>query len=215
MLGGCKNRMYRRYFKRPLDFLFALLLLLITSPLLVISALLIKIDSRGPILFKQRRIGKNNKEFSIYKFRTMKVETEKNGVKLTDSERLTKAGKFLRKTSLDEIPQCINILKGEMSFIGPRPLPIRYLPYYTEEELKRHNILPGISGLAQVKGRNLLSWKDRFQWDVSYVENLSIKLDIKILYLTIIRVFKKENIVLKDQNPLKDLDVERREALGI
>lgn len=207
--------MYRKYFKRPMDFIFALFLLLITSPLLVISALLIKIDSKGPILFKQRRIGKNNKEFSIYKFRTMKVETEKNGEKLTDSERLTKAGKFLRKTSLDEIPQCINILKGEMSFIGPRPLPIRYLPYYTEEELKRHNILPGISGLAQVKGRNLLSWKDRFQWDVSYVENLSIKLDIKILYLTILRVFKKENIVLKDQNPLKDLDVERREALGI
>lgn len=207
--------MYRKYFKRPMDFIFALFLLLITSPLLVISASLIKIDSKGPILFKQRRIGKNNKEFSIYKFRTMKVETEKNGEKLTDSERLTKAGKFLRKTSLDEIPQCINILKGEMSFIGPRPLPIRYLPYYTEEELKRHNILPGISGLAQVKGRNLLSWKDRFQWDVSYVENLSIKLDIKILYLTILRVFKKENIVLKDQNPLKDLDVERREALGI
>lgn len=207
--------MYRKHFKRPIDFIFALFLLLITSPLLVISALLIKIDSKGPVLFKQRRIGKNNKEFSIYKFRTMKVETEKNGEKLTDSERLTKAGKFLRKTSLDEIPQCINILKGEMSFIGPRPLPIRYLPYYTEEELKRHNILPGISGLAQVKGRNLLSWKDRFQWDVSYVENLSIKLDIKILYLTILRVFKKENIVLKDQNPLKDLDVERREALGI
>ena len=207
--------MYEKYFKRIIDFSFAFLLLLITSPILIISALAIKLESKGPSLFKQRRIGKNNKEFIIYKFRTMKVETGKNGKKLSDSERLTKVGKILRKTSLDEIPQCINILKGEMSFIGPRPLPIRYLPYYTEQEIKRHNVLPGISGLAQVKGRNVLSWEERFKWDVYYVDYLSIQLDIKILFLTIYKVFKKENVVLKDKNPLRDLDIERSEQFGI
>lgn len=207
--------MYNKYFKRIIDFSFALLLVLITSPILIISALAIKLESKGPSLFKQRRIGKDNKEFIIYKFRTMKVETEKNEIKLSDSERLTKVGKILRKTSLDEIPQCINILKGEMSFIGPRPLPIRYLPYYTEQEIKRHNVLPGVSGLAQVKGRNLLSWEERFKWDVYYVDYLSIQLDIKILFLTIYKVFKKENVVLKDKNPLRDLDIERSEQFGI
>lgn len=207
--------MYKEYLKRILDFSFAFLLLLITSPVLIISALAIKLESKGPSLFKQRRVGKDNKEFIIYKFRTMKVETEKNGIKFSDSERLTKVGKILRKTSLDEIPQCINILKGEMSFIGPRPLPIRYLPYYTKQEIKRHNVLPGISGLAQVKGRNLLSWEERFKWDVYYVDYLSIRLDIKILFLTIYKVFKKENVVLKDKNSLRDLDIERSGQFGI
>lgn len=206
--------MYEKHFKRIMDFSFAFLLLLITSPILIISALAVKLESKGPSLFKQRRIGKNNKEFIIYKFRTMKVATEENGKKLSDNERLTKVGKFLRKTSLDEIPQCINILKGEMSFIGPRPLPIRYLPYYTEQEIKRHNVLPGISGLAQVKGRNLLSWEERFKWDVYYVDYLSIQLDIKILFLTIYKVLKKENVVLKDKNLLRDLDIERSEQFG-
>lgn len=205
--------MYRKYFKRPMDFIFALFLLLITSPLLVISALLIKIDSKGPILFKQRRIGKNNKEFSIYKFRTMKVETEKNGEKLTDSERLTKAGKFLRKTSLDEIPQCINILKGEMSFIGPRPLPVIYLPYYTEEERNRHNIRPGISGLAQVNGRNALQWEDRFKYDVRYVRELSIGMDMRILIMTLQKVFKRENVQVRGTTNIKDFHTYRQEQI--
>lgn len=209
MSGG----IYSRYFKRIFDFSFALLLLLITSPILIISAIAIKLESKGPALFKQRRIGKNNQEFLIYKFRTMTVETEREGKKLSDSERLTKVGKFLRKTSLDEIPQCINIIKGEMSFIGPRPLPIRYLPYYTNHEIKRHTVLPGISGLAQIKGRNLLSWEERFKWDVDYVMNLTLSMDFKILISTIVKVFKKENIVLKDKNPLRDLDIERSEQI--
>jgi len=209
MSGG----IYSRYFKRIFDFSFALLLLLITSPILIISAIAIKLESKGPALFKQRRIGKNNQEFLIYKFRTMTVETEREGKKLSDSERLTKVGKFLRKTSLDEIPQCINIIKGEMSFIGPRPLPIRYLPYYTNHEIKRHTVLPGISGLAQIKGRNLLSWEERFKWDVDYVMNLTLSMDFKILISTMVKVFKKENIVLKDKNPLRDLDIERSEQI--
>ncbi|MDR7871385.1 MAG: sugar transferase [Tissierellaceae bacterium] len=206
--------LYRKYFKRVFDNTFAIVLLLITFPIFIISAIAIRLETKGPALFEQRRIGKNNEEFLIYKFRTMRVETEKDGEKLSDSERLTKVGKLLRKTSLDEIPQCINILKGEMSFIGPRPLPIRYLPYYTEHEILRHDVLPGVSGLAQIKGRNLLSWEERFKWDVHYVLNLSLLLDLKILILTILKVFKKENIVLKDKNPLKDLNIERSEKIG-
>lgn len=203
--------MYEKYFKRIIDFSFAFLLLLITSPILIISALAIKLESKGPSLFKQRRIGKNNKEFIIYKFRTMKVETGKNGKKLSDSERLTKVGKFLRKTSLDEIPQCINILKGEMSFIGPRPLPVIYLPYYTEEELKRHEVRPGISGLAQVNGRNTLQWEDRFKYDIEYINNISIGMDIKILIMTLQKVFKRENIQLRGTTNIKDFHTYRQE----
>ena len=206
------HEIYSKYIKRLIDFIFALLLLLVTSPILFVSALAIKLESKGEILFKQRRIGLNSNEFVIYKFRTMKTETMRNGEFLTDSNRVTKVGKFLRKTSLDEIPQCLNILQGEMSFIGPRPLPIRYLPYYTKTEIKRHNVLPGISGLAQVKGRNLLSWKKRFEWDVYYVNNISMTLDINILFLTISKVFKKKNIILKDDNPLQDLNIERGES---
>lgn len=203
--------MYEKYFKRIIDFSFAFLLLLITSPILIISALAIKLESKGPSLFKQRRIGKDNKEFIIYKFRTMKVETEKNEIKLSDSERLTKVGKILRKTSLDEIPQCINILKGEMSFIGPRPLPVIYLPYYTEEELKRHEVRPGISGLAQVNGRNTLQWEDRFKYDIEYINNISIGMDIKILIMTLQKVFKRENIQLRGTTNIKDFHTYRQE----
>jgi len=207
MSGG----IYSRYFKRIFDFSFALLLLLITSPILIISAIAIKLESKGPALFKQRRIGKNNQEFLIYKFRTMTVETEREGKKLSDSERLTKVGKFLRKTSLDEIPQCINILKGEMSFIGPRPLPVIYLPYYTEEELKRHEVRPGISGLAQVNGRNTLQWEDRFKYDIEYINNISIGMDIKILIMTLQKVFKRENIQLRGTTNIKDFHAYRQE----
>lgn len=203
--------MYEKYFKRIIDFSFAFLLLLITSPILIISALAIKLESKGPSLFKQRRIGKNNKEFIIYKFRTMKVATGENGKKLSDSERLTKVGNFLRKTSLDEIPQCINILKGEMSFIGPRPLPVIYLPYYTEEELKRHEVRPGISGLAQVNGRNTLQWEDRFKYDIEYINNISIGMDIKILIMTLQKVFKRENIQVRGTTKIKDFHTYRQE----
>lgn len=202
--------MYKKYLKRIIDFSFAFLLLLITLPVLIISALAIKLESKGPALFKQRRIGKHNKEFIIYKFRTMKVVTEKEGIQLSDSERLNKVGKFLRKISLDEIPQCINILKGEMSFIGPRPLPVIYLPYYTEEEIRRHEVRPGISGLAQVNGRNTLQWEDRFKYDIEYVNNLSVKMDMKILIMTLQKVFKRENIQVRGTTNIKDFHTYRQ-----
>jgi lipopolysaccharide/colanic/teichoic acid biosynthesis glycosyltransferase len=207
--------MYRKYIKKMLDFIFALVLLIIASPIMLLVAIAIKLeDPKGPVLFKQKRPGKNAKIFTVYKFRTMRVETEKDGRPLTDRERMTKVGSFLRKTSIDELPQIFNIIRGEMSFIGPRPLLIRYLPYYTEEEFKRHSVAPGISGWAQVNGRNFLNWNERLILDIEYVEKISLVFDIKILLLTILKVFKRENVVVLDENPLKDLDVERRNDNG-
>lgn len=204
--------MYRKIIKRIIDFIFAIILLIITSPLLILSAVAIKIESKGPVFFKQKRIGKDNEEFIIYKFRSMMIETEKNENELSDSERLTKTGNFLRKTSLDEIPQALNIIKGEMSFIGPRPLPIIYLPYYTEEELIRHNVRPGISGLAQVNGRSGLQWEDRFKYDLDYVNKLSFKEDIKIFFKTIQKVFRRENIELRGTTNIEDFHTYRIKA---
>lgn len=180
--------------KRILDFIFALILLIIASPIMIVSAIAIKLESDGPSIFKQQRPGKNRKIFGVYKFRTMKVETERSSKKLSDMERITKTGSILRKTSIDELPQLINILKGEMSFIGPRPLAVIYLDYYTYEELHRHDVLPGISGWAQVNGRNYLSWDKRFEYDLEYIDNISFRLDIKILLLTIQKVFTKSDV---------------------
>ena len=179
------------YVKRVIDFLFALILLIITSPIMLIAAIAIKAeDPKGPVLFRQDRPGRYAKIFKVNKFRTMMVATEKNGVKLSDKDRLTKVGRLLRKTSVDELPQLFNILKGEMSFIGPRPLLVKYLPYYTEEEMKRHDVLPGISGWAQVNGRNAINWNEKFLYDIEYVENFSLIMDIKILFFTIYKIFK-------------------------
>ncbi len=198
------------YVKRVIDFLFALILLIITSPIMLIAAIAIKAeDPKGPVLFRQDRPGRYAKIFKVNKFRTMMVATEKNGVKLSDKDRLTKVGRLLRKTSVDELPQLFNILKGEMSFIGPRPLLVKYLPYYTEEEMKRHDVLPGISGWAQVNGRNAINWNEKFLYDIEYVENFSLIMDIKILFLTIYKIFKSSDIMV---DALPDLDVERKEA---
>lgn len=163
---------------------------------MVLAALAIKIeDGKGPILFRQERPGKDEKIFKIYKFRTMKVQThDQDGKLLADFERLTKVGKFLRKTSVDELPQFFNVLKGEMSFIGPRPLLVQYLPHYTNEQKKRHLVRPGISGWAQVNGRNAISWEEKFELDIWYVEHLSLKVDIKIVYLTIMRILMRKDI---------------------
>lgn len=186
----------RPYFivKRILDIVLALILLILLSPIMLIAALMIKIDSKGPILFKQQRPGKDAKVFTILKFRTMLVETEKDGKKLADFERMTKAGSFLRKTSIDELPQLINIIRGEMSFIGPRPLLVEYLQLYSPEQMKRHQVRPGISGWAQVNGRNGLSWEEKFKYDVWYVENLSFLLDLKIVLLTIYNILTRKGI---------------------
>ena len=201
---------YQYYIKRIFDLLLALTLLLVSSPMILIACILIKVDSEGPVIFKQTRIGKDCKEFTIYKLRTMKLQThDKDGRKLRDRERVTRMGKIIRKLSLDELPQLINIIKGEMSFIGPRPLLVRYLPFYTEEELRRHDVLPGITGLAQINGRSFLSWEERFAYDVEYVDNISLNLDIKILFKTINKVFKGEGTSTIRPKNLVDFDKHR------
>ncbi|MBP1934978.1 lipopolysaccharide/colanic/teichoic acid biosynthesis glycosyltransferase [Ammoniphilus resinae] len=160
----------------------------------------------------QKRPGLNEKIFTMYKFRTMTDERDENGELLPDSVRLTKFGRFLRSTSLDELPELFNILKGDMSVVGPRPLIIRYLPFYTENEKLRHSVRPGLSGLAQISGRNHLNWEERLATDIEYVTNISFYLDIKIILKTIIKAFKREGVVVIDKAPLKDLDVERRNS---
>lgn len=186
--------MYRRYIKRLLDFLLSLIALIILSPLMLIISILVRVKLGKPIIFKQERPGKNEKIFTLYKFRTMTDEKDENGKLLSDEARLTKFGKFLRSTSMDELPELINIIKGDMSIIGPRPLLVEYLPLYNDEQKKRHNERPGLTGLAQINGRNNLSWEEKFKEDVFYTENISFKLDIKILFKTIIKVIKREGI---------------------
>lgn len=183
-----------KFVKRILDFIFALILLLVLSPLMFLVALVIKLDSKGPVLFKQQRPGKDAQIFTIYKFRTMQVETEKDGRPLSDLVRMTKAGSLLRKTSIDELPQLLNIIRGEMSFVGPRPLLVQYLQYYSPEQMRRHEVTPGISGWAQVNGRNALSWEEKFKYDVWYVDRQSLLLDLKIAVLTVYNVFNRKGI---------------------
>lgn len=187
--------MYKKYIKRILDFIFAIILLIILSPVMLIAAMAIKLeDPKGPILFKQNRPGKDAKIFEVFKFRTMIVDKERDGRKLSDMERLTRVGSFLRKTSIDELPQLFNIIRGEMSFIGPRPLLVEYLNYYSPEQMRRHEVTPGISGWAQVNGRNAISWEEKFEYDVWYVDNQSFYLDLKIFFLTIYSVLNKKGI---------------------
>ncbi|SHJ16527.1 Sugar transferase involved in LPS biosynthesis (colanic, teichoic acid) [Mesonia phycicola] len=186
--------MYKNFFKRIFDFLFALSLLCFLSPVFFIVFVGLFIANQGKPLFFQLRPGKEEKIFKIVKFKTMTDKKDGEGNLLPDVKRLTKIGKFVRKTSLDEIPQLINVLKGDMSLIGPRPLLPEYLPLYSEEQKKRHLVRPGITGWAQVNGRNAISWKDKFKLDVWYVENQSFMLDIKILFLTIKKVFVSEGI---------------------
>lgn len=192
--------MYKKYIKRILDFVFAVILLILLSPVMILSAIAIKLeDPKGPVLFKQKRPGKHAKIFTVYKFRTMRVETEKDGRPLSNMERITKVGAFLRKTSIDELPQLFNIIRGEMSFIGPRPLLVQYLDYYTPEQMRRHEVTPGISGWAQVNGRNTITWEEKFKYDLWYVDNISFLVDLKIFAKTIYKVLKREGINQSDQ----------------
>lgn len=175
-----------RYFKRIMDFVLSLILLCILSPVMLIVSVAVRLDDGGPALFKQKRPGKDGKVFTLYKFRTMSVATRgKDGEALSDMQRMTRIGSFLRKTSLDELPQFINVLKGDMSFIGPRPLLCEYIDLYTPYQNRRHEVSPGISGWAQVNGRNAISWEEKFDYDVYYVDNMSLKLDVRILFLTV------------------------------
>lgn len=186
--------MYRHFIKRFFDFLSALIGVILLSPVFLVVLVLLMINNQGKPFFFQKRPGKNGKIFQVIKFKTMTDNKDKNGNLLPDEQRLTKLGVFVRKTSLDEIPQLINVLKGDMSLIGPRPLLPEYLPLYNETQKKRHNLKPGITGWAQVNGRNAISWEEKFKYDVWYVENISFKLDIKIFFLTIIKIFKSEGI---------------------
>ena len=197
-----RNTMYAKYFKRVLDFLLSLIAIIILSPVLLIIAIAIKIDSKGPVFFLQERLGKDGKVFKIIKFRTMVKDAEKmgTGIKTTEKDsRITKVGSFLRKTSLDEIPQLINVLKGDMALIGPRPLLPQYLPLYSKEQARRHEVRPGITGWAQVNGRNAISWNKKFELDVWYVDHCSFGLDLKIIFLTIKKVFIREGISQEGQ----------------
>ena len=180
-----KKGFYEKFLKRPMDFVLALLALIVLAPLLLVIALLVRVKLGSPVLFKQKRPGKDEKIFSIYKFRTMTNAKDKNGDLLPDSVRLTRFGRMLRSTSLDELPELINILKGDMSIVGPRPLAVQYLPYYYETERVRHSIRPGLSGFAQVNGRNTVTWEERFNYDIKYVNNITFFGDIKIMFKTI------------------------------
>lgn len=187
--------MYRHFFKRFIDFILSLSALIFLSPLLLsVIIYLLLINKGNGIFFIQQRPGKGAKIFKVIKFKTMTDIKDENGVFLPDSQRLTKVGKFIRSVSIDELPQLINILKGDMSFIGPRPLLIKYLPLYNEDQKKRHNVRPGLSGWAQINGRNKISWHQKFEYDSWYVENYNFKIDFKIFMATISKVFKKEGI---------------------
>ena len=198
--------MYSFFFKRLFDFLFAILLFLLAFPVFLLVMLFLFFANKGNPFFVQARPGKNEKIFNIIKFKTMNDLKDANGNLLPDSQRLTKTGSFVRKTSLDEIPQLLNIIKGEMSFIGPRPLLIRYLPYYNESEKLRHSIRPGITGLAQVSGRNFLNWDERLAKDVHYVKNLSFSLDFKIVITTIKNVITSKDVSVDSSAAIIDLD---------
>ena len=181
--------MYAKYFKRILDFLLSLIAIIILSPVFLIIAILVRVKLGSPVIFKQKRPGKNEKIFTLYKFRTMTDKKDENGNLLPDEKRLTKFGKALRSTSLDELPELFNILKGDMSIIGPRPLLVEYLPLYNEEQRHRHDVRPGLTGLAQISGRNSISWEEKFDDDIRYIKNITFINDVKIFFETIIKVF--------------------------
>lgn len=193
-MAKSKENTYKRFIKRPMDVVLSLIAIILLLPVCFIVAILVRIKLGSPVLFKQRRPGLNEQIFLMYKFRTMTDERDGNGDLLPDSARLTKFGKFLRSTSLDELPELLNILKGDMSFVGPRPLLVKYLPLYNEHQKRRHEVRPGLSGLAQVNGRNAISWEEKFNLDVEYVDNISFINDWKIILLTIKKVFLREGI---------------------
>ena len=186
--------MYERFVKRLIDFFAAFLGLLLLSPIFILATIGLFFANQGKPFFFQPRPGKNGRIFKIVKFKTMNDKKDANGNLLSDAERLTQIGSFIRKTSLDEIPQLINVLKGDMSLVGPRPLLVQYLPLYNPHQTRRHEARPGITGWAQVNGRNAISWKQKFDYDVWYVENISFELDVKIFFLTIKKVFVREGI---------------------
>ena len=191
--------MYAKYIKRILDLILSLMALIVLMPLMIIIGILVRINLGSPIIFKQKRPGKNEKIFTLYKFRTMTDKRDIDGNLLPDEYRLTKFGKFLRSTSLDELPELINIIKGDMTIVGPRPLLVEYLPYYTEEEKHRHDVRPGLTGLAQVNGRNAISWEEKLKYDTEYIKEISFYSDLKIIFKTIKKTIKREDILMGNE----------------
>lgn len=205
--------MYAKCFKRVFDFILSLIGLIVLSPLMLVLTILGAIKMKGNPFFTQLRPGKNEKIFKLIKFRTMTCEKDENGNLLPDDKRLTRYGKILRSTSLDELPELINILKGEMSIIGPRPLAVQYLPYYSEYERHRHDVRPGLSGLAQVNGRNLTNWEKRFAYDVQYAQSITFRKDIKIILMTVITVLRHNDIGERGVDAPLDFDIYRKQQL--
>lgn len=204
---------YEKYFKRPIDFFCGLAAVIVFSWLYVIVAILVRIKLGSPVLFTQERPGKDGTIFKMYKFRTMSNAVDENGQLLPDTERLTKLGRFLRSTSLDELPEAFNIIKGDMSVIGPRPLAVQYLPYYSKVEQHRHDVRPGLSGLAQVHGRNSVNWEDKFAYDVEYVNKITFWGDVKIILLSVKTALKRESIGTRGVDAPMDFDAYRRKQL--
>lgn len=211
-LQPTKVGIYRRFIKRPMDFTLSLTSIIVLSPVLLVVAMLVRVKLGSPVLFKQKRPGLNEKIFMMYKFRTMTDGRDENGELLPDSVRLTKFGRLLRSTSLDELPGLFNIAKGDMSIIGPRPLAVQYLPYYTEQERVRHSVRPGLSGLAQINGRNTASWEARFFYDIQYVNSINFIEDLKIIWKTILKAVKRADIGERGVDSPPDFDKYRRKG---
>lgn len=201
--------MYRVFFKRLLDIVISGIVLIVFSPVLVLLVILIRVKLGSPVIFTQERPGRNEKIFKLYKFRSMSNERDEKGELLPDEVRLTQFGKLLRSTSLDELPELFNIMKGDMSLIGPRPLLVRYLPWYTQEERHRHDVRPGLTGLAQVNGRNALGWEQRFAFDLEYVNHLTFLMDVKIIVMTVGKVLKRSGTLSGADQTVADFDVYR------
>lgn len=214
LVHSSKGGIYKRVIKTPLDFILSLTALVLLSPVLLIVAILVRVKLGNPVFFKQKRPGLHETIFTMYKFRTMTDEKDENGYLLPDSVRLTKFGKFLRSTSLDELPELINILKGDMSIVGPRPLLVQYLPLYNDYQKRRHDVRPGLTGLAQVNGRNTISWNEKFDLDVKYVDEINFINDLRIIILTFKKVFVREGInseTAATMEPFKGNEKERIE----
>lgn len=209
-MQNSKAGTYRRFIKRPMDFLLSLISIVVLSPVFLVVTILVRTKLGSPVLFKQERPGFNEEIFMMYKFRTMTDGRDENGELLPDSIRLTRFGRFLRSTSLDELPELFNILKGDMSIVGPRPLAVQYLPYYTEQEKVRHTVRPGLSGLAQINGRNTASWEQRFSYDIEYVNYISFIGDIKIILETILKAVKRADIGERGVDSPPDFDKYRK-----
>lgn len=200
---------YEQFIKRGLDVFLATGALIVLSPVLLITAIMVRVKLGSPVIFTQDRPGKDEKIFKLYKFRSMTNAKDENGNLLPDEKRLTRYGKFLRSTSIDELPELINIIKGNMSIVGPRPLLVEYLPYYTEQERHRHDVRPGLTGLSQINGRNALNWDDRFRLDLQYIKSMSLKNDIKIFFHTVYNVIKRNDILVGESKVMNNLNVER------